>query len=160
MSGMAPANRVELARFQRLIVKHPNGCWLFMGEQSTVDGYGRFRASPGQPRLMAHVWAYQTYKGQIPDGMQVGHLCHDDAVADGTCAGGPSCPHRRCTNPAHLGLQTPSENTLVQNHHARNRTECPKGHLYDVENTLVGADGKRRCRACRRASRLRSSNKE
>jgi len=150
---MNPPNRVEIARFQRLIVKHPNGCWLYMGEQGTKDGYGRFRAGPGQPRLMAHVWAYQTFVGPIPDGMQVGHLCHDAAVVDGSCVGGAGCPHRRCTNPAHLGVQTPSENTMVQNHDARNRTECPHGHPYDDANTLVGADGKRRCRECKRLRR-------
>jgi hypothetical protein len=32
------------------------------------------------------------------------------------------------------------------------RTQCPKGHLYDEANTVVGKDGYRRCRACLYAS--------
>ncbi len=30
------------------------------------------------------------------------------------------------------------------------KTHCPKNHEYTPENTLVGKDGKRRCRTCRR----------
>lgn len=30
------------------------------------------------------------------------------------------------------------------------KTHCPRNHEYTTENTLVGADGKRRCRTCRR----------
>lgn len=29
-------------------------------------------------------------------------------------------------------------------------THCPKNHQYTPENTLIGKDGKRRCRTCRR----------
>jgi hypothetical protein len=146
-----PPTRVERARFDRRIVQRPDGCWLYMDTQGTADGYGRFQAGPGKPRVMAHVWAYEARYGPVPPGMQVGHACHDRAVAEGTCSGGKDCPHRRCTNPDHLEAQTPSQNTLAQNHHARNRTTCPRGHLYDEANTMLGKDGKRRCRSCDRA---------
>lgn len=149
-------NRAELARFQRQAKQQASGCWLWMGTSGTHDGYGKFRPSPGKPVYMAHKWAYEAFRGPIPDGMQVGHACHDKAVTDGTCAGGPACIHRRCCNPEHLELQTPSQNTLAQNHAARNKTECPKGHPYSGDNLIVGKDGKRRCRECDR-SRKRSS---
>ena len=124
-----------------------------MGTDGTKDGYARYQAGPGRPRVMAHIWAYELYKGPVPEGMQVGHACHDAAVALGSCLGGAGCPHRRCTNPDHLEAQTPSENTTLQNHAARNKTSCPHGYPYDDANTLVGADGKRRCRECKRLRR-------
>lgn len=141
---------VEMKRFQRLITTTPEGCWVFTGPDATKDGYVRWTSGPGKPRTLAHLWSYTVHKGPVPDGMQVGHVCHDRAVAEGSCPGGPGCRHRRCCNPDHLEAQTPSENTLVQNHAARNKTHCPQGHPYDEVNTLVGSDGKRRCRTCRR----------
>lgn len=108
---------------------------------------------------MAHVWAYNAYKGPVPEGMQVGHVCHDRAVERGECAGGAGCPHRRCCNPEHLEAQTPSENTLVQNHYARSRRTCPQGHPYEGANLIVGKDGKRRCRECDKARKMRSRQK-
>ena len=152
MGAMNPPSPVEIARFQRQIAGNNEGCWVFTGPDVTSDGYVRWRSGPGKPRTMVHVWSYTVYNGPIPEGMQVGHACHDRAVEDGSCPGGPGCRHRRCCNPAHLEAQTPSQNTTVQNHAARARTHCPKGHPYDEENTLIGKDGKRRCRACRRKS--------
>ena len=46
------------------------------------------------------------------------------------------------------------------------KTHCPQKHEYTPENTLIGKDGKRRCRTCRRTRnaaymrRLRSITKE
>lgn len=46
------------------------------------------------------------------------------------------------------------------------KTHCPQDHEYTPENTLIGKDGKRRCRTCRRTRnaaymrRLRSITKE
>ena len=150
----APDNAM-LRRFNHLLAKStdPNGCWIFTGTGGTTDGYGHFLPHPGGHKVMAHKWAYEVYKGPIPEGMQVGHVCHDKAVADGTCDGGHDCRHRRCCNPQHLEAQTPSENTTLQNHAFRNKTHCPHGHEYSPANTHIGADGKRRCRTCRREKR-------
>lgn len=151
-------DNVQLAKFTRLLRKdpRPDGCWIFTGPGGTRDGYAHFTPHPGATKVMAHKWSYEVYKGTIPAGMQVGHVCHDRAVAAGTCDGGDECPHRRCCNPAHLEAQTPSENTTLQNHHFRNVTHCPKGHEYTDENTIIGKDGKRRCKECRRLRRQKS----
>ncbi len=137
-------NRVEQARFQRLVSRQANGCWMWTGEGNR-DGYGMFRPGPGQPRYMVHRWSYEQYKTSIPDGMQIDHTCHTD---DESCPGGRDCQHRRCCNPDHLEAVTGSENTKRQRHYERSRTHCPKGHPYEGENLIVGKDGKRRCRAC------------
>ncbi len=145
-------NRVEQARFQRLLSRQANGCWMWTGEGNN-DGYGLFRPGPGKPRYMVHRWSYEQHKGTIPDGMQIDHKCHSDDTA---CPGGRDCQHRRCCNPDHLEAVTPSENTLRQRHHERSVTHCPKGHPYEGDNLIVGKDGKRKCRECDRARKRRA----
>lgn len=147
-------DRAEAARFLRSIRKQDNGCWIWQGE-SNNDNYGMFRPRPGAARSMAHRYSYEAHRGPIPDGMDVGHTCHDRAVEDGLCPGGRDCPHRKCVNPAHLEAQTRSENTRLQNHANRAKTHCPKGHEYSEDNTLMRG-GKRFCRACANAPRTGS----
>lgn len=150
-------NRAELARFNRLAVRQPDGCWYWTGTDGTRDGYGKFRPSPGKPSYMAHRWSYEAFRGPIPEGMQLDHLCHTD---DSACPGGAGCRHRRCVNPDHLEPVTGSQNTLRQRHYERLRTECPKGHSYEGVNLILGSDGKRHCRECdiqrKRLSRRRA----
>ena len=147
------ANRAEHARFTRQAKPQANGCWLWTGP-GTNDGYGLFQPGPGQTRQMAHKWAYRTFVGEIPEGMQIDHACH---TRDTECPGGKECHHRRCCNPEHLEPVTASENTLRQRHAGRSKTECPKGHPYEGDNLIVGSDGRRRCRECDRSRKRRQS---
>lgn len=143
---MIQPTRTELAKWNRLTREQPNGCVLFLGP-SGADGYGRWKPGPGQPTVYAHVWAYQVFTGDIPEGHDVDHVCHTEAVQRGECDGGPTCVHRRCVR--HLEVVTRSENTLRQNHANRGKTECGKcGRPLDGDNLVVWADGKRRCRHC------------
>ena len=77
----------------------------------------------------------------------------------GTCPDGHECCHWD-DNPANNRLEnlrwdSSSANRIdsVRNgtHNMANKTHCPKGHEFDVENTYIGPDGWRRCRECRRA---------
>jgi len=140
-------DRAVIARFNRAISKRPDGCWWFITTNNS-DGYPRWRYKPGALEQYVFKWSYLAFTGEIPDGMQVGHLCHDAAVEAGTCDGGDDCPHRKCVNPDHLGLQTASENTMLQRHANRAKTACPKGHPLEGANLIVWKDGKRRCRTC------------
>ena len=119
------------------------------GQWANVGNY-----SPGQPKVMAHRWAYEAFIGPIPDGYQLDHLCHTN---DAGCPGGPDCGHRRCCNPAHLEPVTASENTMRQRHFERAKTECPRGHPYMGDNLISGSDGRRRCRTCDQARKRRRS---
>ncbi len=133
-----------MARFNRLISKQANGCWLFTGTD-TADGYARWKPTPGARTIYVHQWAYVTFVGPITPGMQVDHRCHTEDI---DCPGGEDCRHRRCCNPEHLELVTPSENTRRQRHANRLKTTCPKGHPLEGDNLIVWSDGKRRCRTC------------
>ena len=88
-----------------------------------------------------HRLAWEEANGPIPDGMYVCHTCDNPA----------------CYNVDHLFLGTNSDNqrdSASKGRHRNSRkTECPKGHTYDDENTYVDNDGRRHCRACRRRTR-------
>jgi hypothetical protein len=109
----------------------PNGCWIWWG-RCTEDGYGMF----GTPYKRAHRVAYEIFKGAIPDGLQIDHLCRV----------------RRCVNPEHLEAVTSKENTLrgetITGLNAQ-KTHCPQGHPLEGDNLYL-YNGKRSCKECRR----------
>lgn len=120
----------------------PDDCWLWKG--GTQRGWAQQIYHEGGRLMVAHFALLHFRSIIVPDGMETDHLCHTEALRNGTCDGGPTCPHRRCVNPWHLEVVTRSENTA-----RRVRTSCRRGHEYTPENTYIGPDGKRVCRACR-----------
>lgn len=87
-------------RFEQRVQRgSPDECWHWTGTQQR--GYGCISNGKGV-RISAHRLAYETWVGPIPDGHTIDHECHNQAYAAGECAGGESCPHRACCNPAHL----------------------------------------------------------
>ena len=109
------------------------GCWLWFGT-TTPTGYGQIGVR-GKTRY-AHRVMYEAHRGPIPDGLEIDHRCRV----------------RHCVNPEHLELVTHRENQR-RGAVARNAyvTFCPSGHEYDEANTYHLPDGRRNCRACRRA---------
>jgi len=112
------------------IEPEPNsGCWLFVGSQ-TSDGYGELKIAR-RPHY-AHRLAYEAYRGPIPDGLEIDHLCRV----------------RCCVNPWHLEVVTHLVNTLRSLAPMAlnlSKQECPRGHEYDI----VKRDGARGCRTCK-----------
>lgn len=119
-------------------VDQETGCWLWNGYVAP-SGYGQIRIAS---RLyLAHRASYMVFVGEIPEGLQVDHLCRVT----------------RCMNPSHLEAVTPKENTrrstageATRRRH-RAKTHCPQGHPYDSANTSITRSGARRCKACGRA---------
>jgi hypothetical protein len=79
-----------LARFWPKVNK-TESCWLWTASKMT-GGYGSFSWSTH--RSTAHRFAYETFVGPIPEGIEVDHLCF----------------HRDCVNPEHLALVTKAQN--------------------------------------------------
>jgi hypothetical protein len=119
-NGPVPANRPELGP-----------CWLWTAYVNP-DGYGGFQFEGGQ---LAHRFAYLAFRGPIPMGKVIDHLCRV----------------RHCVNPGHLEVVTQGVNLhrgeSIQARNAR-KTHCIHGHEFTPENTYTN-HGKRQCCTCK-----------
>jgi hypothetical protein len=154
------ANMTDLTRgslgywVSRIDTSDPDACWPWPGSIDPSKGYG----IAGKREHVAHRAVYKAMVGPIPRGMQIDHSCHNNSG----CPGGPSCPHRRCVNwVRHLKPVTPRDNLLSSPNTVNSinaaKTECLRGHEFDVKNTRIRPNGTRACRACatERARRTR-----
>lgn len=118
------------------------GCWLYSGPLNP-GGYGSVFIEKRAGRLIrepAHRLSYRLFRGEIPEGLQLDHLCRV----------------RCCCNPAHLEPVTARENMLRSNSTAAlnaRKTHCKNGHEFTSEN-IYRVVGARVCKACARAKRL------
>jgi hypothetical protein len=122
--------------FEQRIMPEPNsGCWIWVGAVTGV-GYGQWKPYTGAKRLMAHRVAYELFRGPIPDGFVLDHICRFPL----------------CVNPFHLEIVTQQINTLrgigPTSKNAK-KTQCPKGHPLDGDNLYMTPDGRRNCKQCR-----------
>lgn len=124
----------DLARLKTKIQISETGCWLWTGYVSE-RGYGRIGARG--KTVSAHRWTYNLFKGEIPEGLDLDHLCRV----------------RHCVNPDHLEAVTRSENTIRGAHPNRMKTHCLRGHPFDLANTVRPYKKNptwRRCQQCKK----------
>lgn len=78
----------QISRYQRRVMKgQPNECWPFRAK--TKDKYPRFQGK------LTHRISYFIYKGEIPEGLTIDHLCQNTW----------------CQNPDHLEAVSVLENS-------------------------------------------------
>ena len=125
-------------RFEAKVMPEPNsGCWLWTGAVCK-DGYGQFRWGPGSTFMgKAHRFAWEHYRGPIPEGMIIDHKCRNPF----------------CVNPDHLEPVTYAENAN-RGLNGVLKTHCKHGHPLTGDNLYY--HGQRRCRKCRQASWLKT----
>ena len=120
-------------------------CWVWTAYVKP-NGYGTLTID--RRPLLAHRVVWEALVEPIPEGMDIDHLCHNDAVERGECEGGDSCLHRRCVNPDHMEPVTRKEN-LSRGFSRSSKTECRAGHPYSSENTYIHPRrGHRQCKTC------------
>jgi hypothetical protein len=100
-------------------------CWEWKAYRDS-DGYARLCVA-GKP-VYAHRFAYNHWVGDIPDGFQLDHLCHNPG----------------CVNPHHLEPVTHAENMRRSDNLKGTRSHCNAGHDRDT----TGTDGYGHCKQC------------
>lgn len=131
--GAPRSRRDPASRFMKHVRKtrRKSGCWDWTG--AAKDLYGAFQITPEQGPIRAHRAAWLLFRGDIPDGLAVDHLCRRPI----------------CVNPDHLELVTTAENNRRA---GEARDTCRNGHprvegLVRVETTKQGWT-RRRCLVC------------
>lgn len=124
-----------IVRIADKYIPEPNsGCWLWIGA-ILPNGYGTIQHE--KRTQYAHRVSYMLFKGEIPAGHDLDHLCRN----------------RCCINPDHLEPVTRSVNLrrgigpkMLGDRNALKK-HCPRGHAYEGGNLRI-YNGKRQCRAC------------
>ncbi len=121
---------------------HLGPCWIWNGCISKSTGYPKYKFGNG---TRAHRMAYKLAIGEIPDGLQLDHLCRV----------------RHCVNPSHLEPVTGKINTLrgisVPAKNAA-KTHCKNGHPFSGDNLRIPASGGRACLTCDRLRKREERN--
>jgi len=105
-----------------------DSCWVWTAANNG-RGYGQFTLN--DKKILAHRFSYMLYKGKIPEGYHIDHLCK----------------YPPCVNPDYLEAVTQKEN--MNRIERIEKTHCPQGHEYSEENTYVN-NNKKTCKTCRR----------
>lgn len=132
-----------LPRLVAALQEEDDGCWNWRGHL-TPAGYGYMQQNG--KKIPVHRLAYETFRGPIPDGLDLDHLCRNT----------------RCIRPDHLEPVTRAENFKRGRDYWRglnvDKDQCPRGHWYTPENTYVFR-GSRRCRVCHREQERERRNR-
>lgn len=128
--GGRPQQGASLStRVKRLTRIDPTtGCWVWQGSVNHA-GYGRMTWKGAQQQ--AHRVTYMEFKGEIPEGFHVDHLC---------------C-NRACVNPDHLEAVTGTENNRRRDERMyardaeRKRSRLKPPYLMPIDEFLAWAAG-------------------
>jgi hypothetical protein len=137
-------------RLEQYSIPEPmSGCTLWF---HACDRHGYGRLNVGNGWAGAHRVAWTMKHGKIPDGAWVLHKCDNPP----------------CINVDHLflGDALTNQRDRIRKGRGKNmtdinreKTHCPSGHEYTLQNTRLGRNGARFCRTCARGKdRIRYAN--
>lgn len=85
-------------------------CWIWIAGKTTA-GYGVFTSDQNKKHY-AHRYSYEEYKGEIPKGLVLDHLCSNQS----------------CVNPDHLEAVQHNEN-IRRGWNLKRKATCYRGHV-------------------------------
>lgn len=109
------------------VTVNASGCWLWNLSKDR-DGYGE--GCFMKRKRKSHRLSYEAFVGQVPEGLQLDHLCRA----------------RSCANPAHLEPVTCGENIRRGTSGSKRKTHCKRGHAFAEHGRI--AQGGNQCRLC------------
>lgn len=127
-------------RFWSRVEKREDGCWAWTGGLGS-QGYGNI-IDDAKKRIYAHRFSYSMFRGDIPPGLELDHLCRV----------------RRCVNPDHLEVVTRKVNSdrgFGPSGINSRKTHCIRGHPFDAANTAIYIRNGRQIRQCKQCGRIR-----
>lgn len=129
-SGTSEGFTLERRFFDHVTHEDERGCWVW-DKPHPESGYGQFDGR-------AHRWSYEFFCVDIPEGLDIDHLCRN----------------RACVNPWHMDPVPAGVNVLRGVGPAAinaRKTHCVRGHEFTEANTYraPGNPNSRHCRACR-----------
>lgn len=141
VSSRAAPPEERFWNFVELIPFH--SCWEWVGCKNKW-GYGAFNPGPkSKIGTQAHRFSYTRFKGEIPIGLVLDHLCKN----------------RACVNPEHLQPVSQRENVLRSDSIiGKPVTKCNRGHEYNKKTTYLYR-GCKHCKICK-VLRLREWRKK
>jgi hypothetical protein len=129
---------------ERLLSKRliNNNCWLWQGYINN-KGYGTIHFE--NTHCEVHRLAFRIFRSK--EFKEYLNVCHRN-----------ECKNRHCFNPEHLYAGTQKDNVrddIEAGTHIslmwKNKTHCPQGHEYTIENTYIAKKtGCRQCKICRK----------
>jgi len=93
-----------------------DGCWTWNGS-SRPTGHGHFKYKG--LRIAAYRAAYAIFKGPIPDGLVIDHICHNP----------------KCVNPDHLRAVTQKQNMENRSGAHKNSKSGIRGVMWDKKSS-------------------------
>lgn len=110
-------------------IERQGDCLVWTAYKSQL-GYGYF--SYKKKLYLAHRFVYSHFKGDIPTGLVLDHICGN----------------RACVRIEHLEPVTQMENVHRGKVKRRSQTHCANGHEWNVENVRIETTGYLACRLC------------